>query len=82
MTLLLFQPSADNERGPSFLEGLIAGWVAMAGTAGLQLGLASRHGRLVFLLQVGADRQAVLAAQLQNAFGGVDSGQEVSHYSG
>ena len=29
MTLLLFQPPADNERGPSYLEGLIAGWVAM-----------------------------------------------------
>ena len=70
MTLLLFQPPADNERGPSYLEGLIAGWVAMTGDAGLSLGLASRDGRVAFVLRVNADRQRVIAAQVLNAFPG------------
>jgi|GEM_PF-532491 len=70
MTLLLFQPPAENERGPSYLEALIAGWVAMTGTAGLQLGLAFRAGRLAFVLRVNSDRQRVVAAQLLNAFPG------------
>ena len=70
MTLLLFQPPADNQRGPSYLEGLIAGWVAMTGEAGLSLGLMSRNGRIGFVLRVNADRQRVIAAQLLNAFPG------------
>lgn len=70
MTLLLLQPPADNERGPSYLEGLIAGWVAMTGDSGLSLGLASRDGRVAFVLRVNGDRQRVTAAQVLNAFPG------------
>ena len=70
MTLILFQPPADNERGPSYLEGLIAGWVAMTGTLGLSLGLVSRSGRVGFALRMSAERQRVIASQLLNAFPG------------
>ena len=70
MIVLLFQPPADNERGPSFLEGLVAGWVAMAEAEGLALGLASRQGRLAFVVRVHEQRQRVIAAQILNAFPG------------
>ncbi len=73
MIVLLFQPPADNERGPSFLEGLIAGWVAMAEAEGLALGLASRQGRLAFVVRVHEQRQRVIAAQILNAFPGSSS---------
>ena len=70
MTLLQFQPPADNQRGPAFLEGLLAGWVSLCGKQGMKLGIASDQGRIVFLLDVPADRQRVIAAQIANAYPG------------
>lgn len=70
MTRLVFRPSADNERGPKYLEGLIAGWASMVGRESLSLGLMSEQGRLVFLLEVPAQQQRMIASQLANAFPG------------
>ena len=70
MTLLQFYPPAYNERGPKFLEPLIEGWVALAGEQGIRLGIASDHGQIVFIVDAPANRQRVIAAQLENAYPG------------
>ena len=70
MTLLQFYPPADNQRGPTFLEPLIEGWISLAGQEGIRLGISCDKGQIVFLLDVPDIRQRVFAAQLENAFPG------------
>ena len=67
MTLLQFHPPADNQRGPAFLEGLLASWVSLCGKQGMKLGIASEQGRIVFLLDIPADRQDSIGRWLQQA---------------
>jgi hypothetical protein len=70
MTLLQFHPPADNQRGPTFLEGYLESWISLVGEQGIRLGIQSRRGQLVYLIDVPANRQRVIAAQLENAFPG------------
>lgn len=70
MTLLQFYPPADNQRGPTFLEPLIEGWVSLAGKEGIRLGIGCEKGQLVFLIDAPSNRQRIFAAQLENAFPG------------
>ena len=70
MVRLLFQPAADNQRGPKYLEGLIAGWASLCGRHGISVGLVSRRGRVQWQLDVPDDRQRLIAAQLVNAYPG------------
>ena len=68
--MLQFYPPANNERGPKFLEPLIEGWVSLAGEQGIRLGIASDRGQIVFIIDAPANRQRVIAAQLENAYPG------------
>ena len=70
MVRIKFRPPADNERGPTFLESLIEGWVSLVGEEGIRLGIGSDRGQIVFLVDVPAKRQRIVAAQLENAFPG------------
>ncbi|MDB4614250.1 DUF87 domain-containing protein, partial [bacterium] len=70
MTRFLFQPPADCERGPKYLEGLIAGWSTMVGRESFTLGFTSRAGNASFVIDVPGDRQRLIVSQLVNAFPG------------
>ena len=70
MTRLLFHPPADCERGPKYLEGLIAGWSTLVGREGFTLGFTSRAGNASFVIDVPSDRQRLIVSQLVNAFPG------------
>ncbi len=70
MTRLLFQPPAENERGPEWLLNLFDGWLAFCGESGFQLGIHSEFGRIEFLLDVPESAQRLVAAQLQTAYPG------------
>lgn len=71
MAVIQFSPPADNERGPIFLERLIEGWVSLVGEEGIELGIASVSGQVVFQVSVPEKRQRVVAAQLANAYSGM-----------
>ncbi len=70
MVVLHFQPPAFNERGPAHLESLMDGWAAMCGHQGFRLGIVSRHGLLVFLIDVPESCNRIVAMQLLNAYPG------------
>ena len=70
LTRLRFQPPADNQRGPKYLEGLLAGWTALVGESGVSLGIVSHRGRTEFVVDVPASRQRQVASQLANAHPG------------
>lgn len=70
MIRLRFHPPADNERGPKFLESYLESWISLAGKEGIRLGIGSDRGQVVYLLDVPANRQRIIAAQLENAYPG------------